>query len=170
MIGVEAVQANPDFVTIFVVVLIVVAVLAIFGARAGLDGQGGRAVTLGVLAVVALSGLITYAVTNHAKNPDVFDYEATWALVEERYDITISAGDKAEGFPPSISSNPRGIVNQSALTGVVLADGTIRDDLYLQAGGANGARVAVVLRPADASPLLASVGTWWPELPAVGAS
>jgi hypothetical protein len=165
--GVAAVQTfawlTPVVVGLGVVGLF--ALLFLIGSVMSSSLRQGLVSGLVLVAVVVAGGVVLPPRLDAWR--DHYDYDATWARVEARYGVRLSAEDTDRALPWPRGRRSGGIVDQDRLGPVVMPDGSVREDLYLQVQTGRPARVAVVTKPEGANELLVTVGGWWDEIPVV---
>lgn len=165
--GVVAVESVPGF-TWIVALALIVAMFALFSLVAAWFRESwGRAVLSGLVLAATVGGGIAYAAPRAEEARKGYDYDATWARVEERYGVTLSDEDRAIVLPVSRGRYSGAILDQVELGSVLMPDGTVRHDLYLQWDGGRPPRVVLVTKPPGVSELLVTQGPWWDEVPVV---
>lgn len=163
--GVDAVEAVPGM-TWTVTVLVVVGIGALLSTvAAAYSERWARAVASGVVLAAVVGTVVVLVAPRLDAWREVYDYDATWARLEARYGIELSAQARSTRLPGPPGRHSAGIVDQDALDAVVMPDGSVRDDLFLQYARGEPARVAIVTRPAGASSLVVTRGGWWDEIP-----
>ncbi|UZN01562.1 hypothetical protein [Cellulomonas sp. S1-8] len=165
--GVDAVVSVPGMTWVLTALFVVAVFALVFLVGAAFTPSWRRGIASGVVLAVTLVAGFAYAAPRFEAWQEVYDYDATWSRVEARYGVRLSAQDRATTLPGPPGRHGTGIVNQRELGAVVMADGRVRDDLYLQFATGRPVRVAIVTKPAGANELVVSVGGWWDELPVV---
>ncbi|MFF1529382.1 hypothetical protein [Cellulomonas sp. NPDC058312] len=165
--GVAAVQTFAWLTPVVVGLLVVgvFALLLLIGAFMRSSWRQGVVSGVVLVAVVVAGGVVLPPRLDAWR--EHYDYDATWARVEARYGVRLSAEDTERTLPWPRGRHSGGIVDQDHLGPVVMPDGSVREDLYLQVQTGRPARVAVVTKPEGANELLVTVGGWWDELPVV---
>lgn len=165
--GVEAVESVPGM-TWTVTVLLVVGIFALLvTVGAAYAERWRRAVVSGVVLAAVVVTVVAYVAPRFDAWQEVYDYDATWARLEARYGVELPAEARSTRLPTPGGRHSGGIVDQEALDAVVMPDGTVRDDLYLQYAKGDRVRVAVVIKPEGVNPLAVTKGVWWEEIPLV---
>ncbi len=168
--GVDAVDAVPGMDLVLVVGLVLGMFILFSLVAAAFAEEWRRAAVRAAMLAVVLGAVVAYAAPRLGTWQELYDYEATWARLEARYDVELSEADKAVELPGRPGRYGGGILSQRELGPVTMPDGTVREDLYLQHAAGEPLRIAIVTRPPGVNDLVVTTGPWWDEIPVPAAS